>query len=514
MPRRPSRAIVALAGVPVMLVLAPIAVTLWQALHAGLSNIVIFAQSPASLPLLLNTCELTVAAAALAMTIGTLAALLVVRSAVPMRWLWLSAGAAPLAVPAFVMSYAWVSISPWFEGFGGALLVVTCAYYPLVFLPTMAALRRMDAALEENARVLGLTAQQAVFRIVLPQLRPAIFGGGTLVALNVLVEYGAFAMMRFHTFTTQIFLAFTLGMDQRITAALSMALLALCLIVLGLNGAFDRQAHAPAPRGAARRQEPLALGRWRWPAFAFLAALSGASIGVPLVTVLYWLTRHGASAVSPALADVPNVVAATATSVKLGLEAALLTCSLAFPLALVSARHAEQGWVRTMGRGAWLAQGLPGIVIALSFIAIALHLVPALYQTTLLLILAYAILFMSFALVSIRAALEQTPAALEEAGRMLGDGRLGVLRRITLPLALPGIGAAGALVFTAVVSELTATLLLIPLGQHTLSTRVWEDISTLSYGAAAPFAVVLIALSALASWVTVLQFGKTVRTGG
>lgn len=498
----------------VLLVAAPIAVIVYQAMHAHQGWLDVFLHSPATLPLLANTIGLTLSATLAATALGSAAAILVVRTDVPWRGLWLALGAAPLAVPAFVASYTWVSISPAFEGFGGALLVVTCAYYPLVFLPVMAALRGLDPACEDAARVLGLGPGRAMIRTVLPQVMPAMLGGATLVALNVLVEYGAFAMMRFHTFTTQIFLAFTVGLGPGITSALSMVLLALCLVVLALNGVFDRpRRYARVARGAARMQRPYRLGAWRWLACLFLLGLAAVSVGVPLATILYWLGQKGVSAVSPALGDMHNLLEATLTSIEFGIGAAILTCLLAFPLALLSARYERQRWVRALHRGAWTAQGVPGIVVALSFIAIAMHLFHWLYQTTALLLLAYAILFMSFALVSLRAALVAAPARLEEASRLLGRGRLATLRRVTLPLALPGMGAATALVFTAVVSELTATLLLVPLGENTLATRVWQDISTLAFAAAAPFAAVLIALSAAGSWLAVRRFGATTQGG-
>lgn len=513
---RPSR-IVCLATLPaVVLVIAPIAVTVLQARGVSQDWVNVFIHSPASLPLLVNTVGLTVSATLAAIVLGTVAALLVVFTDVPLRGLWLTLGAAPLAVPPFIISYAWVSISPMFEGFGGALLAVTGAYYPLVFLPVMATLRNLDPACEEMGRVLGLNARQVLFRVVIPQLIPAVLGGAALVALNVLIEYGAFAMMRVSTFTTQLFLAFNAGLDQNTISALSMVLLILCLLALLLNGLLDRpRRYVRVAKGAARKRRASRLGPWRWLAGLFLAALAGTSVGVPLVTIVYWSGRHGASSISPAISTFHSVFLATVTSIKFGLGAAALTCVLAFPLAFLMARHERLYWVRVLNRGAWMARGLPGIVVALSFIAVAMQSLPWLYQTTTLLTVTYSILFISYALVSLRAALVQAPAGLEEAARVLGQGWAGALRRITLPLTLPGIGAAMALVFTATVSELTATLLLLPLGENTLASRVWQDISTLAFASAAPFAAVLIALSAAGSWLAVRRFGETaVRRSG
>ncbi len=93
------------------------------------------------------------------------------------------------------------------------MLVVTGAYTPFVILPVSAALRGMDPALEETARALGLGPWRTFARVVLPQLRPALLGGTLLVALNTLVEFGAFALLRFRTFTTELYAEYRTGQD-------------------------------------------------------------------------------------------------------------------------------------------------------------------------------------------------------------------------------------------------------------------------------------------------------------
>ena len=185
---------------------------------------------------------------------------------------------------------------------------------------------------------------------------------------------------------------------------------------------------------------------------------------------------------------------------------------LALPLGVLSTRRPGSKLATTLERGAWLAQGVPGIVIALALISATVGTLPWLYESTALLLLAYAILFMPYALVGIRAALLQAERQLEEAGRSLGLNWFEVLVRITLPLAAPGLGAAAALVFIAVTTELTATLLLAPIGTETLAIRIWDDTSTLAFAAAAPFAAILVALSLTASLILARRFDlATVR---
>src|SRR4029078_1464847 len=119
-------------------------------------------------------------------------------------------------------------------GLWAGVLVSTLSYFPLIYLPAAATLRRLDPAVEESARALGSDSTAVFFRVVLPQLRPAILGGGLLVGVHLLAEYGAFAMVRFNTFTTAIFEQFQATFDGAAGATLAGVLFLLCLgLVLG-----------------------------------------------------------------------------------------------------------------------------------------------------------------------------------------------------------------------------------------------------------------------------------------
>jgi len=99
----------------------------------------------------------------------------------------------------------------------------------------------------------------------------------------------------------------------------------------------------------------------------------------------------------------------------------------------------------------------------------------------------------------VRASAAQAPIGLEEIGRSLGRGPWAVALRVTLPLMAPGLAAAFCLVFLSAVTELTATLILVPTGVHTLATQFWVYESNLSYGAAAPYAALIVAIAAVPS---------------
>ena len=503
-------ALIGVAAFAAALVLLPILATIVQA--AGLS-----AQGAAHLlfrplvgRLLINTVGLVVAASATCAVLGTASAWLIERTDVPGRKVWRVLAVAPLAIPPFISSYAWVSLSNGLQDFAGALLVVTCAYYPLVYLPVAAALRGLDPALEETARSLGRGAWGSFFRVVAPQLRPALYGGILLVALDVLIEFGAFALLRFRTFTTELYAQYRTGLDGPESSLLALVLIALCLVcVVGELNVRGKSRYARVGGGARRVAAPARLGWIRWPAALAFLALTTATLGVPLGMIGYWLTQHAQAATSPVAPSWPALFDATLASVTYGLAGAAAALVLAAPLAYLATRYPSRLSI-ILERIAYLAQGVPAIVVALAFISLTVQTIRPLYQSAALLVIAYAILFLPFALVGVRSALEQVQLALEEVGRSLGLGWFAVAVRVIAPLAGPGVGAGAAMVFVFVATELTATLLLAPIGTRTLATEVWANTTSLAFAAAAPFAAMMLAISLLSTWLLAHRFGAAV----
>lgn len=496
-----------------VLVLLPLAYTVNEALAVDPQDAIDLVFRPLVGELLLNTLSLVLTTTVLSALVATAAAWCVERTDLPGRRVWGVLAAVPLAIPAFISSFAWVSLSRGMQDFFGAAVVVTCSYYPLVYLPVAAALRGMDPALEETARVLGETGWGCFRRVVLPQLRPALLGGMLLVALDTLVEFGAFSLLRFRTFTTEIYAQYRTGFDPPEIALLAVILLALCLLCLVAElWARGRARYARVGSGARRALVPHPLGPARYPVLAGFALLVAATLGVPLGMIAYWLTQHGSAAITPEAVNPSALVGATVSSLGFGGAGAALSVVLALPLAVLATRH-DSRLVTLIERTAYLAQGTPGIVVALALVSMTVQRLQPLYQSALLLIIAYAILFLPLALVSVRAALAQVQRGLEEAGRSLGLGWMAVAWRVLLPLAGPGLGAAAAMVFVSVVTELTATLLLAPIGTRTLATQIWANTSSLAFAAASPYAALMTLISLLSAWLLARRFGATTLSG-
>jgi iron(III) transport system permease protein len=440
--------------------------------------------------LLGNTVTLVVGCTVTCTVLGVGCAWLVERTDVPWRRAWHGLLVAPLAVPAFVNSYSWASLVPGIHGFTGALVVITLSYYPLVYLPVVAVLRGLDPALEEAAHSLGHSPARTFTRVVLPQLRPAVLGGCLLVSLHLLAEFGALQMLQFPTFTTAIYDQYGSTFNGAAANMLASVLVLLCVLILlaELRLRGDRR-YARVARGAARPVEILRLGRGRAPLTLALAAIVAVAVGLPAYSLVHWL-RVGSSTEFP----VGELAAAAGTSLGLGAAAAAATVVLAMPAAWLAVRY--PGLTSNLvERSTYVANALPGIVVALALVTVSIRVVQPIYQTYLLLLLAYAIMFLPRAVVSVRAALEQAPVVLDEVAHSLGVGSLATARRVTLPLIAPGIGAGAALVFLAVSTELTATLMLAPIDTTTLATRFWAESSSVAYGAAAPYALLMVLIS-------------------
>jgi iron(III) transport system permease protein len=487
-----------------LVLLAPLAFLVIQARDVGTTEVADVIWRPLTGTLLWNTVRLLVVVTVLCAAIGTLAAWCVERTDLPGRRMWAVLVVLPFAVPDFVVSFGWWSLTPSVSGFRGAIFVMTMALYPLVYLPVAASLRSADPGLEEAARSLGLGRTRTFLRVTLAQSRRAIVGGSLLVALVLLAEYGAFEIIAYQTFTTEIFTEFELSFDVPAACALSLVLVVLSLMVLAGDG-FGRSPGRLVSGGRlAQRARPRhRLGRARIPVFLGFVCLVGLALFEPIGASIYWIVEGGTH-----LLTVGAVVSAGWHTAAYAGSAAALATAMALPVALLAVRHPGRG-VRLLERGTFLVLAMPGLVIALALTFFSERYAGGFeYETASMLVAAYALLFFPFAFVTVRASVAHAPSGLDDAARSLGVAGFAAFRRVTLPLIAPGLAASFCLVFLASVTELTATLVLIPPGAQTLATQFWANEQSLSYGGAAPYGLVIVALAAGPCWVLARFFQR------
>ena len=491
--------------VPLALVLLPVGYVALSAWRSGLAGVARDLLRPYTLNLLVNTLVLATSVTVFASAIAVAAAWCTERCDLPGRRWWRLVVALPLAMPAYVSSFAWSSLDPWFQELQGAIVILTLYSVPMVYLPVVAALRSLDANAEDVARSLGFGRWRSFFRAVLPRISPALTGGALLVAAHMLAEFGALSFLRVETFTTAIFDQYTAEFNNQGAALLSGVLMVLCLpVAFGEAALRGGRRFARSSRGSARTARPIPLGRLTIPVQVGFAALAVASFAVPMATLAFWVVEgtsrgHGILRVLPALAG----------SIGYSLPGAVLTSALAVPL-VVASTHFSGRLATLTDRLPYLVHGLPGIVVALAAVAVSISLAPAIYQTVVLVMLVYAVLSLPLAQSSVRASAELVPRDLIAIAQSLGKPPFRAFLLAMVPNLLPGLAAALALSTLSLMRELTATLLLAPPGVVTLATEFWNYTYDRQYAAAAAFAAVLVLVSGVP--VTVFTI-RTLRLG-
>jgi len=459
--------------------------------------------------LLARSTGLAVAVTATAVALAVPLAWLTTRTDLPGRRVWATLTTLPLVIPSYIGAYLFVSAVgprgmladvlgplgierlPSLYGFPGAWLVLSLFTYPLVLLSVRAALVRLDPQLEEAARMLGKTPMQTFRTVVVPQLGPAIAGGGLLVGLYVLSDFGAVSIMRFDSFTREIYISFSSSFDRTGAAALGGVLVALMLVLLWLQSRVrgSLTLHRAGP-GSPRPARTVALGRWRWPAIAFCSAVVLVALALPVGILVYWAAQgisSGLAAASVATNAVHSLLAAGA--------AAAVGALAAIAVALLAVRY--PGFLtRTIERASFAGYALPGIVVALALVFFATRAAPFAYQTLGLLVFALTVHYLPLAVAPIASALVSVSPRVEEAARGLGRPPLEVFRTITTPLVAGGVLAGTALVFLHAIKELPATLLLAPTGFETLATDIWRQTGYGFFEASAIPSLVLLIVAA------------------
>ncbi|MGV8954823.1 MAG: ABC transporter permease [Cypionkella sp.] len=434
----------------------------------------------------------------------------------------------PLAIPAYVGAYALVDFLDyagplqsglrqvfgwatardyWFPEVHSesmAILVLSSALYPYVYLLTRAALREQSGASYEVARSLGLGPWGMFWRLGLPMVRPAVAAGVALVMMETVADFGTVATFGVQTLTTGVFSTWLNGGNAGGAAQISGVILLLILLLLMIerqsrrNARFHRQSRASRPLTAKH------LVGWR-AAVALVLCLIPFGLGfvLPVAVMAGHAITKPQAWLSPGL-----VQAALNTAVVAGI-AAIATVSAAVLLIYASrmARHRAAAAIlplTTLGYaapGAVLAVGILLPLAALDHRLADLILAVTgtdpgllLTGTSFAIILAYVVRFFALAQGTVDTAFGRISPSLPMAARSLGRGPAGALRDVYLPLMRGSVGSALLVLFVDCVKELPATLLLRPFNFNTLATRVYEQASLERIGEAAPAALIVTAM--------------------
>lgn len=494
-----------------LLMSIPIVYVMWRSLFAGADRWMRLLDE--RIPQLLwNTMSLTVAVTVFTVIIGVSLAWIVVRTDVPGRKMWRWLLALPLVIPPYVGAVTYIIVfgrsgwardfwqdTPWLVNnfgdfpidiytFGGVFFVLTMFTYPYVYLIASASLRKMNRNFEEAARSLGMSTSQVFWKVNLPFLRPAIGAGAILVALYVLSDFGAIAMLRYVTFTAAIYFQ-RASFDTASASVLSLVLILMTVIILWFEARTRKKNKYYQTGNSYREPSILKLGKWKPFAFIYVSLVFLISVLIPVAVLVYW-SKIGVS--MGALDE--RFFGFAWNSLKASGFAALLCMLFAMPIIYLKTRYPSI-ISSSIDRLSYAGYALPGVIVALGFIFIFNNHIPMLYGTFYVVALAFVVRFLPQAMQAGEASLSQISPKIDEAARSLGYPPWKVMLKVILPNMLPGVLAGGALVFVSSIKELPATLMLRPPGFDTLAVRIYFEAHEGIYHLAAPAALLIILVS-------------------
>lgn len=525
------------AAFTVCLVFAPIAVALLQSVRSTplyephwsftLDNYVRLLTNERLWEAFGNSLALAVIGTATATLIGGGLALTLVRTNIPLRRMFSELLQAPLYVSSLVMAFGWYML----YGPSGYITLATAtltgaplwnlytlpamgmlagfALVPVVFLYCSATLHMMDASLEDAARSAGASPLRAMRSVTLPLMRPAILYSlllcfvGSIELLSIPLIFGSSA--RIEVFTTFLFRE-GIGKtepDYGLLAAASVLLLVLMTVLVSFHSrVLGNVRRYTTVKGKATRPHTIDLGRWRWLAFALVAAYVLVVIVLPIAGLMFRAFVEFLTPLVPpwdlltldhfrALVQQPSYTRAIVNSFVVALFGAALVTALVMVLVLIIKRS-EFKWGNALETISLYPRAVPGIVVGIGFLWVGLT-VPGfslIHGTLFALILAFAMRDLPTAFGAIAPAMTQISRELDQSARTCGADWFTASVRVIAPIARPALLAAYLLTFVSMLKEYASAVFLFAPGSEIIGTVMLQLWTNGDFGPVAALAVV------------------------
>ena len=391
----------------------------------------------------------------------------------------------------------------------GLVFVVTIYTFPYVYIMIANTLALIASDLEEAAAILGAGRLTVALTVTLPMVTPALVSGFILAVLQAIALFGSPAILAlpagFHTITTQIWTFFHFPPKTEMAAAFSIPLLlATALLLLVQKKLLGRRGYAAVGgKGGQRRTIP--LGAWRWLAFTGCLAVMACAIFLPYgILAKAAFSRAWAQPLTWDNLTLANfsftffeysaTQAAILNTLELGVMTACVGAALVTLLAYITQRRLVLGH-QVVAFLALAPVVIPGVVLAVALFLAYTRPPLVLYGTLWILFVAYLTKEMPVGYAQSDATFRSIPVELEDAGRILGAGRLRILREITAPLAKSGIIAAWCFIFIGVIRELSASIILFTPSTKVMSVVIFDLKEEGQFGAIAVLGLVMLGLT-------------------
>ena len=391
----------------------------------------------------------------------------------------------------------------------GLVFVVAIYTFPYVFIMVSNTLELIASDLEEAAAMLGAGRIQVALTITIPLVAPALLSGFILAVLQALALFGSPAILAlpagFHTITTQIWALFQYPPKTETAAAFSIPLLlATALLLLLQKKLLGRRGYASVGGKVGQRRK-IPLGFWRYPALLGCLAVMASSIFLPYgILAKAALSRAWAQPMTWENFTLENfrftffeyssTRLAIVNTLELGVLTACVGAGLVAILAYITNRRIILGH-QVLGFLVLAPIVIPGVVLAVGLFVSYTRPPVLLYGTLWILFVAYLTKEMPVGYSQSDATFRGIHPELEEAGRILGAGRLRVLREITTPLALSGIIATWCFIFIGVIRELSASILLFTPNTKVMSVVIFDLKEEGQFGAISVLGLFMLAIT-------------------
>jgi iron(III) transport system permease protein len=463
---------------------------------------------PAFAEILVSTVIFTLGSALVATGLALFLAYLNTRTNIPGKFIFGVISLIPMMVPHILFAVSWVlllnpsngMINLFLRQLGlegaalniysltGMILVEGLLDLPIAYLVVAPAMSAFDVALEESSRVCGASNARTLFRVTLPVLRPAILAALTLVIVRSLASFAVPSVIgmpgRIYVLATHIYSIVATGYaaDYGMAAAVGMSALAASITLIVLYRRLTREGEkyvTISSRGY--RPSVIDLKGARYPLFAVVVLISFVLIVLPVLVLFYtslvpYVMTPGAKAFAAmswrhwatVLKD-PVSLLALKNSLYLGIGGATLGIVLSFFVAyvIVKVRSKASGLLESLS---FLSFSFPGIVVGIGFMWFFVQ--TPLYSTIWALLIGYIATYLPYGLRPLTSAFVQIHGHLEESSRVCGGGPLYTMRRIVLPLLVPGIASGWILMATMFVRELSLSVVLSRPGTEVLAVQI------------------------------------------
>lgn len=492
--------------------------------------------------MLWNTVLFTFGSAALATVLALFLAYLYTRTNLPWKFLFGIISIIPMMIPHILFAASWVLLlNPsngilnrlLMEVFGlqsslfniyslpGMILVEGLLDLPIAYLIIAPAMSAFDVSLEESSLVCGASNLRTLRRITLPVLRPAILAAVILVMVRSLASFAVPSVIgmpgRIYVLASHIYRIVAIGFDADYgqAAAVGMSALAasICLIcIFRYLTSTSQQFVTVSSRGF--KPAMIDLRQWRRPLFTVVGALSFVLIILPVLVLFYtsltpYVMPPGSRAFSlmswkhwtEVLKD-PVSLLSLRNSLILGFSGATLGVILSIFVAyvIVKVRTAAAGILDSLS---FLSFSFPGIVIGVGFMLFFVR--TPLYGTLWALLIGYIATYLPYGIKPLSSAFVQIHSHLEESSRVCGATYFQTLRRIVIPLLIPGIVSAWTLMATMFVRELSISVVLSRPGTEVLAVQILRFAEDGLWGKLSALGIIMIFISsALAVLVSVI----------